>query len=162
MGIPDQDVTVRITLSYFIEPSPAGRGWGKKFRYASHGLRFALKGPVETEAQFKQRISQQEWEEEDETRPSTSDPINWEIGSRLRTRGSVHCDWWDTYGANLAKCEQIAIFPVTGWWRERKHLGFIEKQARYSLIVTISTPHSDVDLYTPIAQEVGLVSEIGI
>src|SRR5262249_17290135 len=38
-------VTVRITLSYFIEPSPGQRGWGKKFRYASHGLRFALNGP---------------------------------------------------------------------------------------------------------------------
>jgi len=162
-SIPDQDVTVKITLSYFIEPSPAGRGWGTKFRYASHGLRFALKGPYETEENFKQRISSQEWEEEHYqpgNRPSTGDPIdNWAIG-RLRTKGSIHCDWWTTSAANLSQCGQVAVFPVTGWWKERKHLGFVEKQARYSLIITISTPATNVDLYTPIAQKIGLITEI--
>jgi hypothetical protein len=155
----DQDVTVKITLSYFIEPSPAGRGWGKKFRYASHGLRFALRGPTETEEQFRQRISSQEWDE-DQNRPSTSDPINWSIGVRLRTKGSIHCDSWTASAADVAQCGQVAVFPVTGWWRERKHLGFVEKQTRYSLIITISTPTTNIDLYTPIAQEVGLITEI--
>jgi len=112
----DQQVTVRITLSYFIEPSPAGRGWGKKFRYASHGLRFALRGPTETETAFLRRISSQEWEQE-EGRPPTSDPINWTIGSRHRTRGSIHCDWWTASAAEDAECGQVAVFPVTGWWR---------------------------------------------
>lgn len=161
-AIPDQDVTVRITLSYFIEPSPAGRGWGKKFRYASHGLRFALRGPTEAEEHFRKRISSQEWEEEERqssNRPSTSDPIRWEIG-RLRTRGSIHCDWWTAAAAEVARCGQVAVYPVTGWWRERKHLGFVQKQSRYSLIVTISTPATHVDLYTPIAQEIGLITEI--
>ncbi|MBN2563590.1 MAG: S8 family peptidase [Phycisphaerae bacterium] len=154
-----QDVTVRVTLSYFIEPSPAGRGWGKKFRYASHGLRFAVRGPTETDRAFRKRISTQEWDEE-EGRPSTADPIDWKIGSRLRTRGSIHCDWWTASGADVARCGQVAVFPVTGWWRERKHLGCVGKKARYSLIISISTPATDVDLYTPIAQEVGLVTEI--
>ncbi|HNT36540.1 MAG TPA: S8 family peptidase, partial [bacterium] len=133
----DHDVTVKVTLSYFIEPSPAGRGWGRKFRYASHGLRFALRGPTETESQFRQRISKQEWEEEQEGRPSTSDPINWAVGVRLRTKGSIHCDWWTPQGgaAELARCGQVAVFPVTGWWRERKHLGVVERQTRYSLII---------------------------
>jgi len=159
-ALHDQDVTVRITLSYFIEPSPAGRGWGTKFRYASHGLRFAVRGPTETEAQFRQRISKQEWEEEAD-RPSTADPIsNWAIGSRLRTRGSIHGDWWTAPGADVARCHQVAIFPVTGWWRDRKHLGCVENQARYSLIITISTPEAAADIYTPIAQQVGLITEI--
>ncbi len=158
--IHDQDVTVKITLSYFIEPSPSGRGWGRKFRYASHGLRFALKGPTETEEQFRQRISSQEWDEH-QNRPSTRDPIdNWSIGVRLRTKGSIHCDWWTASAADVAQCGQVAVFPVTGWWRERKHLGFVEKQTRYSLIITISTPATNIDLYTPIAQEVGLITEI--
>ena len=157
-----QDVTIKITLSYFIEPSPAGRGWGRKFRYASHGLRFALRGPTDTEYKFRQRISKQEWEEEQAERPSTSDPIDWAIGVRLRTKGSIHCDWWRPQGGavELAQCGQVAVFPVTGWWRERKHLGCVEKQTRYSLIITISTPRNDVDLYTPIAQQVGLIAEI--
>ncbi len=160
--IHDQDVTVKITLSYFIEPSPAGRGWGTKFRYASHGLRFVLRGPTETEEQFRQRISSQEWEEEHfqlGNRPSTRDPIDWTIG-RLRRKGSIHCDWWTASAEEVAQCGQVAVFPVTGWWKERKHLGFVEKETRYSLIITISTPSTEVDLYTPIAQEVGLVTEI--
>ena len=155
----DQDVTVKITLSYFVEPSPAGRGWGKKFRYASHGLRFALRGPTETESAFSKRISSQEWEK-GEDRPSTRDPIRWSIGSDLRTRGSIHCDWWTAPAAEVAQCGQVAVYPVTGWWKERKHLGFVEKNSRYALIITISTPASDVDLYTPIAQQVGITTEI--
>src|SRR5690606_6375663 len=31
-------VRLRVTLSYFIEPSPGRRGWTHKHRYASHGL----------------------------------------------------------------------------------------------------------------------------
>ena len=104
-----------------------------------------------------------EWEEEEGdslNRPSTRDPIDsWDIG-RLRNRGSIHCDWWTASAADVAQCGQVAVFPVTGWWRERKHLGFVEKETRYSLIITISTPAIDVDLYTPIAQQVGLVTEI--
>ncbi len=45
----ETQVTVRVTLSYFIEPSPGRRGWTSKFRYASHGLRFALRGPTESD-----------------------------------------------------------------------------------------------------------------
>lgn len=154
-------VTVRITLSYFIEPSPSGRGWGTKFRYASHGLRFALRGPTETAEAFRRRISAQEWEEEP-GRPPTTDPINWAIGSRLRTRGSIHCDWWTASAVELAECSQVAVFPVTGWWRERKQLGCVEKQARYALIITINTPETDVDLYTPIAQQVGITIQTSV
>jgi len=115
--------------------------------------------PTETERAFLRRISSQEWEEEG-GRPSTSDPITWTIGSQLRTRGSVHCDWWTAPAAEVAECGQVAVSPVTGWWRERKHLGCVEKHARYALIITISTPATDVDLYTPIAQLVGLTTEI--
>lgn len=41
-------VRLRITLSYFIEPNPGRRGWKKRHRYASHGLRFDVKGPTES------------------------------------------------------------------------------------------------------------------
>lgn len=154
-------VKVRITLSYFVEPSPGRRGWGKKFRYASYGLRFALRGPTETTESFCQRVSRQEWEENGE-RPATRDPIDWAIGPRLRTRGSIHCDWWPASAADVAACSQVAVYPVTGWWLERKHLGFVERRTRYSLIITLSTEADDVDLYTPIAQQVGLVAEIHV
>lgn len=154
-------VTVRITLSYFVEPSPGRRGWGKKFRYASHGLRFAVRGPTETTESFCRRVSRQEWEENGE-RPATRDPIDWAIGPRLRTRGSLHCDWWTASAADVAACGEVAVYPVTGWWLERKHLGFVERRTRYSLIITLSTDADEVDLYTPIAQQVGLVTEIRV
>ncbi len=147
----DQDVTVKITLSYYVEPSPGCRGWGKKFRYASHGLRFALKGPTEKENNFKQRISSQEWEEDNYlqgNRPSVQDPIDWKIG-RIRNRGSIHCDWYTAPAVYVAQCGQVAVYPVTGWWKERKHLDCVENQARYSLIITISTPATAVrSIYT--------------
>ena len=38
--LADQDVRLRVTLSYFVEPNPARRGWRARHRYASHGLRF--------------------------------------------------------------------------------------------------------------------------
>ena len=41
------NVTLRVTLSYFIEPSPGRKGWGHKFRFQSHGLRFEVKSPLE-------------------------------------------------------------------------------------------------------------------
>jgi hypothetical protein len=77
----------------------------------------------------------------------------------LRTRGSIHSDWWTASAAELAECSQIAVYPVTGWWRERNQLRSVEKQARYALIVTISTPATEVDLYTPIAQQVGIATQ---
>jgi len=39
---------MRITLSYFVEPSPGEVGWKDRYRYASHGLRFELNGPERT------------------------------------------------------------------------------------------------------------------
>ena len=77
----------------------------------------------------------------------------------MRTRGSVHSDWWTGTAAQAASCGKLAVFPVTGWWRERNHLGKYDRDARYSLIVTIHTPEQTVDLYTPIAQQVGIVIE---
>ena len=38
-------------------------------------------------------------------------------------------------------------------WRERRNLGKYNKQARYSLLVSISIPSEDVDIYTPVAIE---------
>lgn len=38
----EAQVQLRITLSYFVEPSPSRRGWRSRYSYASHGLRFDL------------------------------------------------------------------------------------------------------------------------
>lgn len=51
------DVELRVTLSYFIEPNPGERGWTRRHRYASHGLRFAVKRSLESRQQFQSRIN---------------------------------------------------------------------------------------------------------
>jgi Subtilase family len=53
----DTTAQLRVTLSYFVEPSPGERGWDRKYGYASHGLRFAVQRPTETVAQFSTRIN---------------------------------------------------------------------------------------------------------
>jgi hypothetical protein len=73
---------------------------------------------------------------------------------------SLHSDWWTGNAADLATCNLIAVYPVTGWWRERPHLGRFERAARYSLIVTIEAPEIEVDLYTPIMTQTEIVTEL--
>ncbi|GEM_PF-3421225 len=151
-------VRMRVTLSYFIEPSPGRRGWDKKYRYQSHGLRFDVKRPLETVQEFQKRISKAA-QEEDENITSGSDARNWDLGQNLQKKGSVHSDTWIGTAAELAECGILAVFPVTGWWKERNHLNGWKKRARYSLIVSIETDRVTADLYTPIAQQIQVAVE---
>jgi hypothetical protein len=153
------EVTMRVTLSYFIEPSPGRIGWGQKHRYQSHGLRFDVNRPTEDETAFRQRLSRAEWE--DDQRPdNVAETRKWTIGDQGRRKGSIHCDWWTGPAAELASCNLIAIYPVTGWWRERPHLGRYDAKARYSLVVSIEAPELEVDLYTPITTQATISTEI--
>jgi hypothetical protein len=77
----------------------------------------------------------------------------------LRRKGSLHSDTWSGTAAQLAECGVIAVFPVTGWWKERPHLNRWDRQARYSLLVSIETDSTEVDLYTPIAAQIGVPVE---
>ena len=149
-GLGESEVTMRVTLSYFIEPSPNRIGWGENHRYLSHGLRFDVIRPTEGVTGFAQRISRSEWEDSKKRPASTKDTRKWAIGEDSRTNGSLHSDWWTGTAAELARCSRIAIYPVTGWWKERPHLRRYEQKARYSLIVSIESKETTVDLYTPI------------
>lgn len=57
-GLGETPVRLRVTLSYFVEPNPGRRGWKKRHRYASHGLRFEVKGPTESVDEFRKRLNQ--------------------------------------------------------------------------------------------------------
>ena len=56
----------------------------------------------------------------------------------------------------LALSDLIAVFPVTGWWWERPRLGMADEKARYSLIVTISSDNTRLDLYNPDEHEIDI------
>lgn len=157
----DAPVTMRVTLSYFIEPNP-GRRWANPMRYASFGLRFAVKRPLDSLDEFRRRISKAAWEEEDVRPVAHGENQPWYLGDRLQKLGSIHSDWWKGTAAELADSGVVAVYPVIGWWRERPQLERWKKYARYSLMATISTPDAEVDLYTPIAVQVGIPVDVDI
>ena len=151
-NLENTEVKLRLTLSYFIEPGPGQKGWKNKYRYASCGLRFEIKRPNETDAQFQQRINKAMRDEDYE---STSAPDNnWYLGENNRNSGSVHSDYWKDTAINLAECNSIAVYPVVGWWRERTALGKYNSRIRYSLVISIESPKENVDLYTPIMTKI--------
>ena len=157
-------VTLRVTLSYFIEPKPGRReGFAKsRHRYQSHGLRFEVKRPTESERQFRERVNNAARDEE-EKYAGVGDTSGWELGPQLRTRGSVHPDWWRGTAADLANSGLVAVYPVSGWWRESRGNDW-SKVARYALVVTVRADPAAVgvdlftpaviDLYTPVAEAV--------
>ena len=71
-------------------------------------------------------------------------------------RGSLHCDIWRGSAATLAERSLIGIYPVKGWWQEQPKRDRSEFGARYALIVSIQTDAEDVDIWTPVAQQVGI------
>lgn len=154
-ALQDTPVELRVTLSYFIEPNPGQRGWTRKFTYMSHGLRFDVKTPEETVEDFRKRLNRAAWDEEELRAPTATD-TGWLLGPRLRRRGSIHSDRWEGTAAQLASRGVVGIYPVIGWWRERRHLGRSDRKARYALVVTIRTPATDVDIVTPVLAQVAI------
>lgn len=156
----EMEVRLRVTLSYFIEPNPGRRGWQKRHRYASHGLRFRLKGATESEAEFTRRINQLA-REENEKAPDSPGDDGWFLGPTARDHGSIHTDFLKegTTAADLAARGFIAVHPVAGWWKDQPKRDRSALGARYALIVTIETDAQDVDIWTPIAQQVGIEVE---
>lgn len=145
----DQEVTVKVTLSYFIEPNPGAREYARSFSYHSHGLEFKLIREGETPEEFRRRVSAaSEMEDESET-PSLRDE-DWTIKERVRSKGSIKKDFLKTNGATLASRNILAVYPKGGWYRSRRVLGKYDQDIRYAIIVTIETPETEVDIYTPV------------
>lgn len=152
-------IKLRITLSYFIEPGAGEIGWKDKYRYQSHGLRFDVNNVGESEEDFRKRVNIAARDENEEINGNAGSN-RWVIGTNNRSNGSIHSDFWEGTAAELATCNLIAIYPVIGWWRERKHLGKVENQTRYSLIISIDTPAQDVELYTTVRNLIEVPIEI--
>jgi len=148
--LSETEVEMRVTLSYFIESNPARRGWGRKYSYASHGLRFDVKRPLETFDEFRQRINQKARDEEGGRSTESPTDTEWVLGPNLRKHGSIHSDTWRGTAASLAERGYVAVYPVIGWWRESPKQQRWNKRARYSLVVSIRTPETEVELYSAV------------
>ena len=153
-----ENVELRVTLSYFVEPSAARRGWRNRYAYASHGLRFDLRRPTESAAEFIWRVGREAAREEGGGRrsASASAPIQWTIGPNQRNKGSLHQDVWSGTGADLARSGVIAVYPVGGWWKNNRHKERCDRAVRYALLVSLRTRQEEIDLYTPVAVELGV------
>lgn len=145
------EVRLRVTLSYFVEPSASRRGWRNKYQYSSHGLRFDLQGTLETQAEFVQRVNREAQSEEGGSRPNESG--RWFLGERARHLGSLHQDEWRGPGAELAHCNNVAVYPVGGWWKNNRRKDRHDLPVRYALLLSLQTEQQGVDLYTPIAAQ---------
>ena len=152
-------VKLKITLSYYIEPSPGKRGWKEKYTYSSFGLKFEIKNENETEEEFIRRIDFA-MQNEDETSVSSNNDI-WYLGKKNRDKGCIRSDFTvNTTAIQIAEIDKIAIIPENGWWKNRRNTGRYNNKARYSLIVTISTPDKNIDLYTPIITKIKSAVEV--
>lgn len=148
-------VTLRVTLSYFIEPNPGERGGIDKYAYQSHALRFDVRRPLETLEDFRRRINAQATSDDAAAHPGGSD-AGWSVGKLLRQRGSLSSDSWTGTAAELASRSQLAIYPGMGWWRNRRSLGRHNRLARYALIVSIEAPGVEQDLYAAVATQLAV------
>ena len=148
----DSQVRLRVTLSYFVEPNPSSRGWTGRYVYPSHGLRFAMRRPEDSVESFRRRINTRARIDGD--RPLTLETeAGWHFGaSQQQAAGSLHCDIWNGSAVDLAGKGSIAIYPVAGWWKNRRTYDQSNQGVDYSLVVSIEAP--DVDIWTAVAQQI--------
>lgn len=153
-SMADKSVKLRVTLSYFIEPSPGpgGVGFGGRYSYPSFGLRFAVKRATETYDTFMARVNGLMRDDNEEDVSYDGGSERWTIGPTGRDHGSIHSDVMDNeIAADLAHYDMIGVFPVGGWWKDRPKFECYNRKAHYSLIVSLETDEVDCDIYTPVA-----------
>ena len=159
-SLGEQDVTLKITLSYFVEPNPGSSAAFDPYRYQSFGLRFDLKRRSETAVNFAKRLNKQAWEQPKD-RPSTDpDGDRWLFGTQSMSAGSLHSDEWTGPAVNLLSRKIICIKPVGGWWKDRAKADVRGRKARYSLVLSLRSQDSEIDLYTPISTMIE--AEVGV
>lgn len=99
--------------------------------------------------QFRQRLTRDAWEDNSPPGGGVRDTRSWTLSDDLRKKGSIHSDVWRGTAAELAASGVIAVYPITGWWRERPNRRCYDKHARYSLIVALECDE-EINIYSSI------------
>jgi hypothetical protein len=149
--LENEIVMMKVTLSYFIEPNLTGRAATRPETYRSFGLRFAMKKRGETSGRFRSRISAALEREPAETEAEKS---CWLLGPKAIQAGSLHCDLWRGRAIDLALHDEIAIYPVGGWWKSHAGQRRMTDRARYSLVISLSAPGHAIDLHAEVVTHV--------
>ena len=146
-GLAGEMVRLKITLSYYIKPSPGVRSRLNKYTFPSIRLNFDVKGQNESDRDFKNRVKKVTEEREDNKR----DPElrnRWTIGITNRNQGSIISDSFILNGPDMAKCNVIAIYPSGGWFKNR--LENLDIEIPYSLVVTLEADSEEVMMYNAV------------
>ncbi|WP_378187861.1 S8 family peptidase [Aquimarina sp. W85] len=150
--LAELEVKLKVTLSYFIEPNPGNKRYASDQSYKSHGLRFKMIDRNESQSAFEARVSKAIKDGQDNYIAEGSE--NWILGSQVRDKGSIHKDIWVGSAADLALRNKLAVFPVGGWWKSRKKLNRYDSSVRYSLVISIETDVSDIDIYNDVLNQI--------
>jgi Subtilase family len=163
--IYDQTVRLKVTLSYYVEPNPGAAGTRYVRTYQSFGLRFDLKRRDEDRDAFRAHVNELESLDEEETEEDANARVQdegWLLGPKSISAGSLHCDVWQGSAADLATRDEIAIYPVTGWWKTRGRERRYNDRARYSLVMSLDARGIDVDVYTAIAAALEITPQVEV
>jgi hypothetical protein len=154
IGVSDPDVELRVTLSYLSEPNKFGR------RVSSGlDLKWDMQGPQESEAQFLQRVNvlaRPEGPDGKRRKASQTSSFDWDVGIRLRSRGTVQSDRWRGKASQLAGDKLIAVVPLGGWWAGRRDLA--TQSMRFSLVVSVFGP----GVYDAIAPRIQVANAVDV
>lgn len=153
-SLEDKSVKLIITLSYYIEPNPGSRRLASHYAYHSHQLDFEIIKRNEDIEDFQKRISKPE-DETKENKPSRSG-VNWEIGNTISAKGSLRKDFITLTGREMSERNILAVFPKNGWYKNLKRQNKFNEVVRYSLIVSLETEENDIDLYTPVMNQLAI------
>lgn len=147
-GLENEIVTMKVTLSYFIEPNLTGKAATRPDTYRSFGLRFTMKKRSETEATFRARVNAAQ---EGDGSAAENEKDCWLLGPKAIQAGSLHCDLWRGYAIDLAGHDSIAVYPVGGWWKSHLGQNRVSDRGRYALVISIAAPGQAIDLHAEIA-----------
>ena len=73
--------------------------------------------------------------------------------------GTVQSDWIECSAFELAECNQIGVFPGSGWWKSRK-IANVDNVIKYSLVVSIMT--DETPIYDAVKVAVGNAIQIDV
>lgn len=150
----EEKVLIKITLSYYIKPSPGYAGRTNKYRYPSGTLHFDIKKPTETLGDFLRRRNLNEGERDANINNTNN---KWTVGQQRRERSTVQSDWIECSAVELSEMGHIVVFPGQGWWKDRK-LESVDNRIKYALIVSIETEKTDIynAVQTSIANKIAI------
>lgn len=168
-------VTLRVTLSYFIEPNPGEKSYSSKYSYQSCALKFILMNPNDEPDNFilsinnaarkelKEAMGLGNGEKLPDDAFSKVSSIDWALGADNVFKGSIHSNYWETSAANLAGSNYLAIVPqASGWWKNLKKQKKHSEKLRFSLIVSIETESTETDIYNVVRDMVRISDKIKV